>query len=156
MAGDYDGLATGHNLDDECARLFANTLRWDTAYLSDQGPCLPAEHGFAKKIKPLFRVSEFETAAYAHLMDIDHSHAPCPYSKKASFTRHKLLLHRLEEQSPGSKLAFYQNFLKNGRPAFAQLEKEQGDAVEPCLECGTPTSAGVCNICRVRERLSEG
>ena len=34
----FDALATGHNLDDEVARLFSNTLRWDTSYLSDQGP----------------------------------------------------------------------------------------------------------------------
>ncbi len=29
----YTALATGHNLDDEVARLFSNTIRWDTAYL---------------------------------------------------------------------------------------------------------------------------
>ena len=45
----FDALATGHNLDDEAARLFSNTLRWDTAYLSDQGPLLPGEHGFAAR-----------------------------------------------------------------------------------------------------------
>jgi hypothetical protein len=50
----FQVLATGHNLDDEVARLFANTLRWDASYLSDQGPCLPAENGFARKIKPLY------------------------------------------------------------------------------------------------------
>jgi uncharacterized protein YrzB (UPF0473 family) len=38
-------LATGHNLDDEVARLTSNTLRWDSAYLSDQGPVLEDEDG---------------------------------------------------------------------------------------------------------------
>ena len=46
----FDALATGHNLDDEVARLFSNTLRWDTAYLSDQGPRLDGEDGFARKV----------------------------------------------------------------------------------------------------------
>ena len=68
----FDALATGHNLDDEVARLFSNTLRWDTAYLSDQGPRLDGEDGFARKVKPLWRLTEFETANYAFLMGIEH------------------------------------------------------------------------------------
>ena len=61
MEDGYDALATGHNLDDEVARLFSNTLRWDTAYLSDQGPRLDSENGFVRKVKPLWRLTEFET-----------------------------------------------------------------------------------------------
>ncbi|MDE5682384.1 MAG: tRNA 2-thiocytidine biosynthesis TtcA family protein, partial [Mailhella sp.] len=68
----FDALATGHNLDDETARLTSNTLSWDRAYLSDQGPVLPDEEGFRKKIKPLWRLSEYETAHYAFLMDIEN------------------------------------------------------------------------------------
>jgi predicted DNA-binding transcriptional regulator YafY len=40
-------------LDDEAARLFSNTLRRDTDYLSDQGPPLQGGNGFVRKIKPL-------------------------------------------------------------------------------------------------------
>ena len=39
--GDYDAVATGHNLDDEAAVLFGNTLRWQTEYLARQRPVLP-------------------------------------------------------------------------------------------------------------------
>ena len=48
----FTALATGPNLDDEIARLFSNTLRWDVGYLSDQGPRLDGEAGFARKVKP--------------------------------------------------------------------------------------------------------
>ena len=96
--GGFDVLATGHNLDDEVARLFANTLRWDTAYLSDQGPMLPAAEGFVRKVKPLFRLTEFETANYAFLKGIEIHSAPCPYSGGASFTNHKKLWGELEHQ----------------------------------------------------------
>ncbi|WP_320169121.1 ATP-binding protein [Maridesulfovibrio sp.] len=150
----FTALATGHNLDDEVARLFANTLRWDQAYLSDQGPLLPAENGFAKKVKPLFRVSEFESANFSFLAGIPYHHLPCPYSSGASFTGHKLLWRDLELRSPGSKRAFYKGFLDRGRPAFAAIAaSEKGDAVKPCTECGCPTSAGVCNVCRIKEQL---
>ncbi len=156
LDGGFTVLATGHNLDDEVARLFSNTLRWDTAYLSDQGPGLDGEEGFARKIKPLWRLTEFEIANYAFLEDIEHHHAPCPYSQGASFTFYKHLWHRLEEAMPGRKLGFYLDFLERGRPAFAQQEIHEGEALAPCERCGYPTSAGVCGVCRIREMLAAG
>lgn len=152
----FTALATGHNLDDEIARLFANTLRWDQAYLSDQGPLLPAENGFAKKVKPLFRVTEFESANFSFLSDIPYHHLPCPFSGGASFTGHKMLWRDLELRSPGSKRAFYKGFLDRGQPAFAAIAKEEKDfEVIPCVECGCPTSAGTCNVCRIKDQLQK-
>ncbi len=148
-------LATGHNLDDEVSRLLANTLRWDAAYLSDQGPLLPARAGFARKVKPLFRVSEYETANYAFLKGIDYHQSGCPYSKGASFTGHKQLLAGLEEQSPGQKLNFYQTFLKQGRQAFQAVAPQEETTLHPCEDCGYPTSAELCGVCRVRLQLPE-
>ena len=151
-------LATGHNLDDEVARLFSNTLRWDTAYLSDQGPALEAEEGhggFARKVKPLWRLSEFETANYAFLRGIDDHYAPCPYSKGASFTFHKKLWADLEEHMPGRKLDFYQGFLERGRPVFARTEAEGGVSLQACASCGLPTSQDLCGVCRIRTAVAQ-
>lgn len=156
LDGGFDALATGHNLDDEVARLFSNTLRWDTAYLSDQGPLLAGEHGFARKVKPLWRLTEFETANYAFLMGIENHYAPCPYSPGASFTTLKGLLQNLEAAMPGRKLDFYQGFLARGRPVFARREAEEGVALAPCPQCGYPTSSeGLCGVCRIRMAISE-
>ncbi|MBC15552.1 PP-loop domain protein [Pseudodesulfovibrio profundus] len=153
--GGYDALATGHNLDDEVARLFANTLRWDTAFLSDQGPVLPAAEGFVRKVKPLFRLTEFETANYAFLKGIEIHSDPCPYSTGASFTNHKELWGELEYRSPGQKFQFYNGFLQRGKAAFAELEKEIGADLKPCEECGSPTSVGVCSICRIKKSVHQ-
>lgn len=150
----FDAVATGHNLDDEVARLFSNALRWDTAHLSDQGPRLDGEDGFARKIKPLWRLGEFETACFAFLEGVEHHHAPCPYSPGASFTTLKGLMNRLEGAMPGRKLDFYQGFLKRGRPVFVRQERETGAVLAPCLSCGMPTSSGdICGVCRIREAL---
>lgn len=153
--GGYDALATGHNLDDEVARLFANTLRWDTAFLSDQGPVLPASDGFVRKVKPLFRLSEFETANYAFIKGIEIHSDPCPYSTGASFTNHKELWGEFEYRSPGQKFQFYQGFLRKGRQAFQNLEKEIGAKLKPCESCGSPTSAETCSVCRIRKTVAE-
>lgn len=150
-------LATGHNLDDEVARLFSNTLRWDSNYLSDQGPALEAsdDGGFVRKVKPLWRLTEFETANYAFLKGIEIHSAPCPYSKGASFTFYKGLWEQLEDHMPGRKIAFYQDFLKKGRPAFAYEVSKEPVALAPCHSCGSPTSAGTCSICRIKEIVKE-
>ena len=155
LDGDFNVLATGHNLDDEIARLFSNVLRWDTSYLSDQGPNLPACNGFARKVKPLFRLSEFETANYAFLKGIDYHTAPCPYSAGASFTFHKTLWEDLELEMPGRKLEFYLGFLERGRPVFARQEAETGEILAPCAACAYPTSGGVCGVCRIRDMVAE-
>lgn len=152
----FTALATGHNLDDEVARLFSNTIRWDRAYLSDQGPLLEGEVGFARKVKPLWRLTEFETANYAFLMGLENHYAPCPYSAGASFTCHKHLWQQLEEAMPGRKIEFYQGFLERGRPVFARHEEEEGLTLQPCQRCGYPTSAEVCGVCRIKEAVAQG
>ncbi len=154
LLGGYTALCTGHNLDDETGRLFANTLRWDRGYLSDQGPFLEARNGFAARCRPLYRLTEFETAAYCFFTGIDHYKAECPYSKGASFTVRKELMNRLEQESPGTKLSFYENFLKQGKPVFFSAEKEHGPELMPCHTCGYPTSAEICGVCRLRKMVA--
>lgn len=154
LAGSFAALATGHNLDDEAARLMSNTLRWDAAYLSDQGPRLEAGAGFGRKVKPLWRLSEFETANYAFLRGIDCHLSACPYSVGASFSVVKNWLHELDLKMPGRKLDFYQGFLTKGREGFARDAGKK--ALEPCSQCGSPTSSGeLCGVCRIRQAVKE-
>lgn len=145
-------LATGHNLDDETSRLFANIMRWDVEYLSDQGPVMPAEEGFAKKVKPLFRMSEFETANLCFLAGINYGYAPCPYSSKASFPIYKKMLADLEDIQPGRKIHFYDGFLKRARHGFSH-QTEQTEKIKPCTRCGSPTTAGECGVCRLQDLM---
>lgn len=153
LDGGFDAMATGHNLDDEIARLFSNILRWDASYLGEQGPLLHAEHGFARKVKPLWRLGEFETANYAFLKEIDYHTMPCPFSSGASFTVHKRLWADLEYAMPGKKLNFYLEFLHNGRKHFENAQRESELAISPCTRCGYPTSSDICGVCRIKEAL---
>jgi uncharacterized protein (TIGR00269 family) len=155
LEGNFSVMATGHNLDDEIARLFSNVLRWDSAYLADQGPALPGTDGFARKVKPFWRLSEFETANYAFLQGIEYHHAPCPYSKGASFTMHKKVWTDIEEAILGRKLDFYQGFLKNGKPHFMAADEKDGVDLAPCGICSFPTSADICGVCRIRDAVAQ-
>jgi len=153
---DYDVMATGHNLDDEAARLLGNVLHWQEEYLEKQGPSLPASvEGFAKKVKPLYRLSERELAAYCVLQKIEYIVEECPMAQGARSLLYKEVLNRLETESPGTKQYFYWGFLEKQRekrsPAAAMREKDQS-LLHPCRTCGQPTTAEVCSYCKLVAR----
>jgi uncharacterized protein (TIGR00269 family) len=153
--GGYDVLATGHNLDDEVAVLFGNVLHWQTGYIARQAPVLPASHdGLARKVKPFCRLHERETAAYALITGIDYIYDECPYAVGATSLRYKGILNQMEEESPGTKLQFYQGFLRAREEGFF-CEQAEDVELHPCSNCGQPTSApGLCAFCRLWARTS--
>jgi tRNA-5-methyluridine54 2-sulfurtransferase len=152
----YDVMATGHNLDDEAARLLGNVLHWQTEYLEKQGPSLPASvEGFAKKVKPLYRLSEREIAAYAVLNRIDYIVEECPMAKGSKMLLYKEVLNRLETESPGTKQRFYCGFLEQNaeeRSRTGSMQDKDRAALHPCTVCGQPTSAEICSYCKMMAR----
>ena len=111
--GGYTVLVTGHNLDDEAAVLFANTLNWLPGYLARQWPVLEADRpGLARKAKPLCRIYERDMAAYAMLRGIEYIYDECPYAAGSKSIYYKEVLNRLEADRPGAKLNFYLSFLQ--------------------------------------------
>ena len=150
---DYDVLATGHNLDDEAAVLFGNTLSWAGEYLLRQGPVLPETPGLARKVKPLCRIYEREMLAYVLLRGIEYIYDECPFSVGSTSIYYKQLLNKLESDRPGAKLSFYLSFLESRKSGlFTQRQKIQAE-LNPCPNCGQPTSVpGLCSFCRMMSR----
>jgi tRNA-5-methyluridine54 2-sulfurtransferase len=150
----YDVVATGHNLDDEAAVLFGNVLRWSTEYLGRQLPVLPAADGFVRKVKPLVRLGERETAAYCVLRGIDYIVEECPMAAGNRHLGYKEALNAIEEQSPGTKSAFYFGFLERASAHFTPEAAAEQEQLRPCARCATPTTAPVCAFCRLVERAA--
>ena len=149
----YDVLATGHNLDDEAAVLFGNTLNWSSEFLVRQGPVLPASPGLAKKVKPLCRFYEREMAAYALLRNIDYIYEECPFAEGSASIYYKEVLNKLENDHPGTKLNFYLRFLEARKRGLFAERPEMVTALHACSQCGQPTSApGMCSFCRMIEK----
>lgn len=146
----YDVVATGHNLDDEAATLLGNTLRWQTDYIARQFPVLPSEEGLRKKVKPLYRLSELETAAYTFLRGIDYVVEECPLVAGNTQLRYKEAMNRLEATSPGTKAQFFLSFLDKGAPLF---ERQDAAELTPCERCGQPTTGRFCAFCRARAQV---
>jgi len=154
LENDYDVLVTGHNLDDEAAVLFGNVLRWQTDYLGRQQPVLPAGSGFPRKVKPLVRLGEREMAAYCVIKGIDYQIDECPMSAGNKHIGYKEALNDIEARSPGSKFAFYHEYLARAAAQFQTQSDADRDALEPCTNCGSPTPTEVCAFCRLVERAT--
>ena len=152
LDGGYDAVATGHNLDDEAAVLFGNVLRWSTEYLGRQLPVLPAAEGFVRKVKPLVRLGEREMAAYCVLRGIDYIVEECPMAVGNKHLGYKEALNAIEEQSPGSKQAFYFGFLDRASSRFTDAAVAEGAELRACAECGAPTTGETCAFCKLRDR----
>lgn len=153
----YDVLVTGHNLDDEVAVLFGNTLRWDIDYLARQMPILEARVGVPKKIKPLVRLSEREMAAWCVIRGIDYIVDECPLAAGNKHLAYKEVMNSIEERSPGSKASFYLNFLENMAPILDTHHREGIESLGTCKKCSAPTGgqdANLCAFCRLQERAS--
>ncbi len=150
--GGYTVLVTGHNLDDEAAVLFGNTLRWDVEYLARQLPVLPARHGFPKKVKPLVRLTEREMAAWCIVRGIDYLVEECPMAEGNKHLAYKAALNAIEQESPGSKAAFYLNFLDNMAPLLSGVSASATDELGECSSCGAPTTSDLCAFCRTAQK----
>jgi uncharacterized protein (TIGR00269 family) len=145
----YQVVATGHNLDDEAATLFGSVMHWQTDALPRQSPALASTHPkLVRRVKPLYRLSELETAAYAFLRGIDYIVDECPFAKGATSIAHKEVLNRLEEASPGAKHNFLFGFLDRARPAF---EKVEDVVLQECTSCGQVTTGAVCAFCKLAD-----
>ena len=146
----FDVVATGHNLDDEAATLLGNTLRWQTGYIARQFPVLPEREGMVKKVKPLVRLSELETAAFAFLRRIDYVVEECPLVGGNTQLRYKAAMNQLEQTSPGTKAQFLMGFIDKG----AQLFRNEDTAeLSACERCGQPTTGRFCAFCRARAQI---
>jgi uncharacterized protein (TIGR00269 family) len=152
--GGYDVVVTGHNLDDEAAVLFGNTLRWDIDYLARQLPVLPATNGFPKKAKPLVRLTEREMAAWCLVRGIDYVVEECPIAAGNKHLSYKESLNAIEVKSPGAKASFYLGFLERMAPLLAGHSAAAAGALNECIRCGSPTTGDICAFCRLVEKAA--
>lgn len=149
----FDVVATAHNLDDEAAVLLGNLIAGNVDALVRQAPVLESTHpGLARKVKPLYRIAERETAAYAVLRGIDYVLDECPNSVGARSLLLKEALNLLERDAPGTKQSLYWNFLEKLRPLLRAASEPV--ALQSCVNCGQPTPSEVCAFCRMTERVA--
>jgi tRNA-5-methyluridine54 2-sulfurtransferase len=150
----YDVVVTGHNLDDEAATLLGNVIRWQDPFLARQRPVLPATGANqVRKVKPLYRLSEREMAAYCVVRGIDYVVEECPLVDGNTGHELKATLDQLEATAPGLKAQFLFGFLDKHADKWDETADAGAPELAECTSCGMPTTAEVCAFCRQRERI---
>ena len=92
---------------------------------------LPARDGFPRKVKPLVRLAERETAAYCILRGIDYEVEECPMAVGNKHLGYKEALNAIEATSPGSKQQFYFGFLERVVGRSSPPTTTRGVALRP-------------------------
>jgi uncharacterized protein (TIGR00269 family) len=145
-----DYVATGLNLDDTAQSILMNVARGDVEKLARLGPHETRQPGLVPRIQPLRMIPEKEVYLYAFLRGIEFHDATCPYAERAQRGRFREILHRLEEDSPGTRHAIVSGY-DQMRPLL-QL-KYPPASLNPCARCGTPTTHRLCKACDLMDRL---
>jgi uncharacterized protein (TIGR00269 family) len=147
----YDVLATGHNMDDGLIFVFLNLLKADIHALASYKPVLDPSTLMVKKVKPLYRFTDFEIRCYAEIENISYYAGKCPFSRSASASFYREWWNILEKKKPGIKNSFYWSFINNIQPIFSEYESKTNfmGEVKRCKMCGEPTNRDICSVCAI-------
>jgi uncharacterized protein (TIGR00269 family) len=147
-------VATAHNLDDEVQTLVINMLRGDVISVVKVHPLSPHPEGGVRRVKPLRKVYEWETATYAMLRGFRFQEAECMFIEENPTLRAKvrIALYDLEREHPGSLLRLLEYFDKTLQDAIKTVEPK--GSTSTCSRCGALTTQGrgLCKLCELLER----
>ena len=93
-------------------------------------------------------------AAYCVLAGIDYIVEECPMAAGNNHIAYKEQLNAMEEQSPGTKAAFYFGFLEHASHRFRPEAEAEKQDLRACSSCGAPTTGDVCAFCKLAARAT--
>lgn len=146
-------LATGHNLDDEAQSIIINQFRNNTNRGIRLGPItgIIDDPKFVKRIKPLYFLTEKETATFAYLKKFPIEFSECPHSFEAFRSEVRDLLNSFEEKYPGTKHSIINSFLET-LPILKNFHEQS--EIKVCSICQEPCSQKICNTCKLLNELN--
>ena len=151
----FTKLATGHNLDDESQTIIMNYFRRNLETSARLGPItgITKDKRFIKRIKPLYLMTEKETATYAFLKGLTTEFLECPHSSDSYRGDIRDMINNIEAKYPGTKHSIITSFLE-----LLPILKENFKGFIPinsCKNCGEPSSQEICQTCKIVEILKK-
>lgn len=144
-------VATAHNLDDYVQSFLMNLLHGDVARLGWLDPAY-SDHAFpVRRVKPFMEIYEEEVALFAYQEGVPFQSVSCPYMHEGLRSQVRDYLNMMEADHPGMKNVL----LRSSLDVISHYSKGQGKANIPCSNCGKPSSAGVCSVCRMKAEIEQ-
>lgn len=151
-AKEYETVVTGHTLNDEVSFILKNLIFWDEQLLSRINPVLIEKQSLRRKAKPLCLTTEQETEIFCILSGIEYIDESCPY-KSEIYNVFKDITGILNKKFPGALIGFYKGYIRKIKK-FAE-DNHRSISTNRCKICGYTTTAEICSICRLKEKLLE-
>lgn len=147
-AHQFDKIATGHNLDDECQSIIMNFLKGNLFLSAKLGPKsgILSPNEFTQRIKPLYLCTEKEIATYAFLKRFPIEFIECPHAADVFRSRVRDGLNEIEMKQMGTKLSIIETFLKL-LPSLKKLHVNVSPTL--CTRCGKPSMKKLCKACTI-------
>ena len=145
-------LATGHNLDDEAQAILMNQFKGNIEFSAKLGPKTGVlmHEKFIPRIKPLYFITEKETALYSKLKGFITKYKECPYTEFSFRGDVSALLNNFEAKYPGTKNSIVTSFLE----ILPLLRKKfQRSQINTCKLCKEPAAKEICRHCELLKKL---
>jgi uncharacterized protein (TIGR00269 family) len=143
-------VALGHHLDDLLTYVMKNFLLQKLNEISKLGPKTESEGPLIGRVRPLYEISEGETALYVSIQGLPVVDTVCPYKVVGSIEGEvRKFLDSIEGRNPGTKIALARGIAKNIESYRVRSESNVGT----CRYCGMPTSDDVCAFCKFTEKV---
>lgn len=144
-----DVIATAHNLDDYVQTFLMNLLHGDVERISWLNPALTEAGLPSRRAKPFLEVYEEEVALFAFLSGIPFQSVSCPYMHEGMRTEVRDFLNQMEAGHSGMKNVL----LRAGLDVIERMTASTKTFMA-CRVCGKPSSAEICNVCRMKEEIN--
>ncbi len=148
-----DAVATGHHIDDLAPYALKNLLLGDMEAALKLAPVTAGEEGYlARRVRPLYEVTERECLTYAIVKGLPFVKTSCPNVFLGGMDALiRKFLYELDLRHPGVKLRFMRSLAKIAAKSLASQARVQTELTR-CRYCGLPSRSEVCGFCRLTER----
>ncbi|MDV3293027.1 MAG: TIGR00269 family protein [Nitrososphaerales archaeon] len=142
-------VATAHNLDDYVQTFLMNLLHGDVARIGWLDPSYADDSFPVRRVKPFMEIYEEEIALFAYVSGIPFQSVSCPYMHEGLRTEVRDYLNQLESRHAGIKNVLFRSALD----VISRYGSSTHRGTVPCTVCGNPSSSGLCNVCRLKEKV---
>jgi len=148
-----DAVATGHHIDDLAPYALKNMLLGDMDAALKLAPVTTGEEGYlARRVRPLYEVTERECLIYAIVKGLPFVKTSCPNTFLGGMDALiRKFLYELDLRHPGVKLRFMRSLARTAARNLANKTRPQTELTR-CKYCGLPSRSEVCGFCKLTER----